>query len=82
MGLLDLLPPSTKTNKARESVAVVQAAQPIVNLQSKPSAKKPVEWVGKVKERKVAGADIGNRLYAGRKRFLVTPSRRSTAPRS
>ena len=81
MGLLDLLPPSTKTNKARESVAVVQAAQPIVNLQSEPSAKKPaaqkdlwwqkpVEWVGKVKERKVAGADIGNRLYAGRKRMF------------
>ncbi|KAL4079533.1 hypothetical protein J3A83DRAFT_4086395 [Scleroderma citrinum] len=66
-GLLDLLPPSLKTNKARETVAVVQAAQPIVNDSW---WQKPVEWVGKVKERKVAGADIGNRLYAGRKRMF------------
>ena len=77
-GLLDLLPPSVKTNKARESVAVVQAARLIVEVHSEPPAKKPVDlwwqkpvgWVGKVKERKVAGADIGNRLYAGRKRMF------------
>jgi large subunit ribosomal protein L25 len=31
---------------------------------------KPVEWVGTVRERSVAGADIGNRLYAGKKRMF------------
>ena len=30
----------------------------------------PIEWVGEVKERKVPGADIGNRLYAGKKRMF------------
>jgi len=29
-----------------------------------------VEWVGTVRERGVAGADIGNRLYAGKKRMF------------
>ena len=29
-----------------------------------------VEWVGTVRERSVAGADIGNRLYAGKKRMF------------
>jgi len=31
---------------------------------------RPVEWVGEVKERKVPGAEIGNRLYAGKKRMF------------
>lgn len=82
-GMLDLLPPSTKTKKARERLAVAQAAQPVVKAQvitgetsSTPTNPKdagwqrPVEWVGKVRERKVAGAEIGNRLYAGRKRMF------------
>ena len=30
----------------------------------------PVEWTGKVRERNVAGADVGNRLYAGKKRMF------------
>ncbi|KAI0301640.1 hypothetical protein B0F90DRAFT_1718863 [Multifurca ochricompacta] len=30
----------------------------------------PVEWAGTVRERSVAGADIGNRLYAGKKRMF------------
>ena len=30
----------------------------------------PVEWTGMVRERNVAGADIGNRLYAGKKRMF------------
>ncbi len=30
----------------------------------------PVEWVGTVRERNVAGADVGNRLYAGKKRMF------------
>jgi len=29
-----------------------------------------VEWVGTVRERGVVGADIGNRLYAGKKRMF------------
>jgi len=29
-----------------------------------------VEWVGTVRERSVAGADVGNRLYAGKKRMF------------
>ena len=31
---------------------------------------KPVEWIGTVRERSVAGADVGNRLYAGKKRMF------------
>ncbi len=31
---------------------------------------RPVEWVGTVRERNVAGADVGNRLYAGKKRMF------------
>ena len=31
---------------------------------------RPVEWIGTVRERNVAGADIGNRLYAGKKRMF------------
>ena len=31
---------------------------------------KPVEWIGTVRERNVAGADVGNRLYAGKKRMF------------
>ncbi|KAI6148633.1 hypothetical protein BKA82DRAFT_470491 [Pisolithus tinctorius] len=81
-GMLDLLPPGTKTNKARERLVVAQAAQPVVKVQavtgetSAPTNprdegwQRPVEWVGKVTERKVAGAEIGNRLYAGRKRMF------------
>ncbi|KAI0064383.1 hypothetical protein BV25DRAFT_1869425 [Artomyces pyxidatus] len=30
----------------------------------------PVEWEGAVKVRSVAGADVGNRLYAGKKRMF------------
>lgn len=30
----------------------------------------PVEWTGTVRERNVAGADVGNRLYAGKKRMF------------
>jgi len=29
-----------------------------------------VEWVGTVRSRSVAGADVGNRLYAGKKRMF------------
>jgi len=31
---------------------------------------RPVEWVGTVRERNIAGADVGNRLYAGKKRMF------------
>jgi len=31
---------------------------------------RPMEWVGTVRERNVAGADVGNRLYAGKKRMF------------
>lgn len=30
----------------------------------------PVEWTGRVLESNVAGADVGNRLYAGKKRMF------------
>jgi large subunit ribosomal protein L25 len=29
-----------------------------------------VEWIGTIRERNVAGADVGNRLYAGKKRMF------------
>ncbi|KAG6331990.1 hypothetical protein ID866_7102, partial [Astraeus odoratus] len=80
-GMLDLLPPSIKTTKARERAVVAQAAQPILQGQLTGAKagpinpkdmrwQQPVEWVGKVKERKIAGAEVGNRLYAGRKRMF------------
>ncbi|KAI0296429.1 hypothetical protein BC826DRAFT_1005060 [Russula brevipes] len=32
--------------------------------------RRQVEWVGTVRERNVAGSDVGNRLYAGKKRMF------------
>ncbi|KAI9509055.1 hypothetical protein F5148DRAFT_817004 [Russula earlei] len=31
---------------------------------------RPVEWIGTVRSRTVAGADVGNRLYAGKRRMF------------
>jgi large subunit ribosomal protein L25 len=31
---------------------------------------KPINWIGEAKVREVAGADIGNRLYAGKKQMF------------
>ncbi|KIJ61842.1 hypothetical protein HYDPIDRAFT_115316 [Hydnomerulius pinastri MD-312] len=77
-GTLSLLPPSPKTSAAHLlSLARAKAApiskRPKALQESKSSEEpwaKPVEWVGEVKEKKVPGADIGNRLYAGKKRMF------------
>jgi len=54
--------------------AVQQEAQDINNSSSSRDEDAawtgPVEWVGSLRERSVAGADVGNRLYAGKKRMF------------
>ncbi|KAF9239833.1 hypothetical protein BU15DRAFT_87845 [Melanogaster broomeanus] len=79
-GTLSLLPPAPKTFAAQLAAIGLAKAQPVskkpeaqMKAESKPLEKwwsRPVEWVGEVKERKVPGAEIGNRLYAGKKRMF------------
>lgn len=71
---LHLLPAGPKL-PLKELQAAMQAvpketepAEPIVAKQEQWQA--PVEWEGEVKERKVPGADVGNRLYAGKWRMF------------
>ncbi|KIJ15916.1 hypothetical protein PAXINDRAFT_114412 [Paxillus involutus ATCC 200175] len=79
-GTLSLLPPAPKTSAAQFAAIALSKSKPIVKkpraqmgTESKTLEKwwsRPVEWVGEVKERKVPGAEIGNRLYAGKKRMF------------
>ncbi|KAA1472547.1 hypothetical protein DENSPDRAFT_821487 [Dentipellis sp. KUC8613] len=77
-GLLHLLPPGPKL-----SAAQLKAARPSpsasVDASAAPEAaaqeetvdwQVPVKWEGKVRVHEVAGADVGNRLYAGKKRMF------------
>ncbi|GJE93912.1 54S ribosomal protein L25, mitochondrial [Phanerochaete sordida] len=69
---LHLLPPGPKLGRAALEAAV--AATP-KSLRLKPSNKeatwaRTTSWVGKLREKTVKGADVGNRLYAGRKRMF------------
>ena len=73
---LHLLPAGPKFS-TKELVAAVKAAPSQETTPVKAGKKKEgavwlrsVEWEGEVKEKKVAGAEIGNRLYAGRKRMF------------
>lgn len=79
-GTLAVLPPSPKTSAAHLAAISFAKAQPVSKkpeacTQTKADANleewaQPIEWVGQVKERKVLGAEIGNRLYAGKKRMF------------
>ncbi|KAF9225994.1 hypothetical protein BS17DRAFT_801257 [Gyrodon lividus] len=79
-GMLSLLPHAPKTSAPQLAAIALAEARPMSkkpNTQTGTESKalekwwsRPVEWVGEVKERKVPGADIGNRLYAGKKRMF------------
>ncbi|KAH8996374.1 hypothetical protein EDB92DRAFT_1933840 [Lactarius akahatsu] len=59
-GTLHLLPPGPKMSSGQLAEAREDDA----------AWKGSVEWVGSLRERSVAGADVGNRLYAGKKRMF------------
>lgn len=85
-GTLALLPPASKTSAAHLAIISFAKAQPIFKKPqvhrgsdtqvetdvdgSEEQWSQPIEWAGEVKERKVPGAELGNRLYAGRKRMF------------
>ncbi|PIL23283.1 hypothetical protein GSI_14593 [Ganoderma sinense ZZ0214-1] len=83
-GTLHLLPPGPKLSLAELATAsqaaaasTAQASSSVVEVaeqEAKAKGKKlwdmPVEWKGEYKEKEVKGADVGNRLYAGKKRMF------------
>lgn len=76
-GTLGLLPPGPKFSAAEIAAAATMqvAAQPPVPEKFKAQSvaaswTRQVEWIGEVKEKKVVGAEVGNRLYAGKKRMF------------
>lgn len=85
-GTLAFLPHAPKTSAAHLAAISLAKAQPVFKKPQGQTGTKsqietdtngseerwsqPVEWVGEVKERKVPGAEIGNRLYAGKKRMF------------
>lgn len=85
-GTLALLPHAPKTSTAHLAAISFAKARPVskkpqvqagsetqIETDTDDSEEwwsQPVEWVGEVKERKVSGAEIGNRLYAGKKHMF------------
>ncbi|KAI0716766.1 hypothetical protein C8Q76DRAFT_617029 [Earliella scabrosa] len=78
-GMLHLLPPGPKLSPkdlTAASASTATASAPAVSSESPASSdSRPwwsgeVEWEGEYKEKEVKGADVGNRLYAGRKRMF------------
>lgn len=85
-GTLALLPPAPKTYAAHLAAISFAKAQPASKKPlvqagaetqlgtntngSEGRWSQPIEWVGEVKEHKVPGAEVGNRLYAGKKRMF------------
>ncbi|KAF8551817.1 hypothetical protein OG21DRAFT_1498848 [Imleria badia] len=85
-GTLALLPSAPKTSAAHLAAISFAKAQPVIKKPQPQGGletwserdangietrwSQPIEWVGEVKERKVPGAVIGNRLYAGKKRMF------------
>ncbi|KAH9048401.1 hypothetical protein EDB84DRAFT_1586022 [Lactarius hengduanensis] len=61
-GTLHLLPPGPKMSSGQ----LAEARED----DSDAAWEGSVEWVGSLRERSVAGADVGNRLYAGKKRMF------------
>lgn len=82
-GTLHLLPPGPKLSLAELTAASQTAAASTseasnailegVDAEAKAKGKPwdmSVEWKGEYKEKEVKGADVGNRLYAGKKRMF------------
>ncbi|KAI8972855.1 hypothetical protein BD414DRAFT_525163 [Trametes punicea] len=71
VGLLHLLPPGPKLSpkELEVSSASTSASAPETSEEANWWSA-PVEWDGEYKEKEVKGADVGNRLYAGRKRMF------------
>lgn len=82
-GMLHLLPPGPKlslTELAAASAASTSAVSSTTvegtgaEAETKANGKAwwdmPVEWRGEYKEKETKGADVGNRLYAGKKRMF------------
>ena len=85
-GVLHLLPPGPKvslTELAAASQAAVISTPEANNAAAEGSTAEadsqakgkawwgmPVEWRGEYKEKEIKGADVGNRLYAGKKRMF------------
>ncbi|KAH9177735.1 hypothetical protein EDB89DRAFT_2112171 [Lactarius sanguifluus] len=67
-GTLHLLPPGPKMSPGQLAVATTTAASEA--REDDAAWTGSVEWVGSLRERSVAGADVGNRLYAGKKRMF------------
>lgn len=79
---LHLLPPGPKLGRAALEAAVQATPR---SARPKPTRKaalwaRLVSWTGKLREKKVAGADVGNRLYAGRKRMFKGHKWQRTMP--
>jgi len=77
IGSMHLLPPGPKkaafeTRMQRVGVAAGAAAKPPPSVVTDQADKwdSPVHWVGKMPEKKVAGTELGIRLYAGKKRMF------------
>ncbi|KIK43596.1 hypothetical protein CY34DRAFT_803686 [Suillus luteus UH-Slu-Lm8-n1] len=74
-GTLALLPPGPKISVIEIAAASRQGIVPRLSASEKSQNvaapwTRPVEWTGEVKEKKVLGAEVGNRLYAGKKRMF------------
>ncbi|EIW78594.1 hypothetical protein CONPUDRAFT_167576 [Coniophora puteana RWD-64-598 SS2] len=80
-GTVGLLPPGPKLSvaewtraQAAAQASIAPTGETVEEVKKKkekgPNWTVPVAWTGDVKERAVAGADIGYRLYAGRKRMF------------
>ena len=83
-GTLHLLPPGPKLSLSKVATASQAAAasvstsdginaameRPGMEAEGKTWWGMPVEWKGEYKEKEVKGADVGNRLYAGKKRMF------------
>ncbi|KAI0355954.1 hypothetical protein OH77DRAFT_1401796 [Trametes cingulata] len=68
-GLLHLLPPGPKLSP--KELENASASAPAVQATAETTWwATAVEWAGEYKEKEVKGADVGNRLYAGRKRMF------------
>lgn len=75
-GTLHLLPPGPKLSP-KVLAEVPPAASLSTDASVSPAAAtegpwwgKDIEWEGELKEKEVKGADVGNRLYAGKKRMF------------
>ncbi|KAG2156734.1 uncharacterized protein EDB93DRAFT_1101175 [Suillus bovinus] len=80
-GTLGFLPPGPKISVVEIAAAAAavsgQAIVPGSSASVKPRVlnavapwMRQIEWTGEVKEKKVLGAEVGNRLYAGKKRMF------------